>query len=94
MKFKKFKPKVGDILEINESMSLLYEKIAKDLLPIWHEIPSVPSNLWLEEGHYVSVTPDIWFLRVADGWRVMSLKERLEATRQDYESRFTALNPE
>ena len=84
MNFKKYNAKVGDIVRINESMSLVYEKIADDLRPVWHEIPSDGEKQDFEEGTFVSVTPDVWFVFDKGEWRMMTPTEHIAASRQNY----------
>lgn len=84
MKFKKFDARIGDTVRINDSMSLRYEKFADDLHPVWHEIPSNGHRRNYEEGTFVSVTPDVWFVFNHGAWRMMTPSEHLEAYRQTY----------
>lgn len=84
MNFKKYKARVGDVVKINESMSLVYEKIADDLGPVWHEIPSGGDEQNFEEGTFVSVTSDVWFVYDKGEWRMMTPNEHIEASRQTY----------
>jgi hypothetical protein len=85
MIYKKLVPNIGDTVRINDSMSLRFEKIAEDLRPVWHEIPPSEGDLHLEEGVFVSVTPDVWFVFEHGSWRVMSLAEHVEAERQGWQ---------
>ena len=84
MRFKKFEAKVGDTVKINEAMALRYEKIAEDLRPIWHEIPSNGEKRSYEDGTFVSVTPDVWFVFERGEWRMMTPSEHIEASRQNF----------
>lgn len=84
MKFRKLKPKVGDVITISDEMSLRYEMIAEDLPPIWHEIPRAVQNLEPEEGNYLKVTTDLWFVFENGRWRVMNADEHVQIERQEY----------
>ena len=86
MKFKKYEAKLGDTVKINEYMSLKFEKIADDLSPVWHEIPSNGHAGKFEEGTFLSVTPDVWFVFENGNWRVMTPSEHVEATRHVQQS--------
>lgn len=84
MKFKKIDARLGETVRINDSMSLRYEKFADDLLPVWHEIPSDGQMKNYEEGTFVSVTHDVWFVFNNGTWRMMTPSEHIEAYRQNY----------
>lgn len=83
MRYHKINAKIGDTLKISDSMSLRYEKIAEDLRPIWIEIPPNGEVQNYEDGTYVSVTPDVWFVFERGAWRMMNSSEHLEANRQN-----------
>lgn len=84
MKYTKIKARLGDTIKINENMSLRFEKMAEDLGPVWHEIPPVPQNKEVEEGDFVQVTDDVWFVYENSRWRMMNHSEHVEAARQVY----------
>lgn len=84
MKYVKIDARIGDTLKINEYMSLRFEKIADDLGPVWHEIPPIPQNRDVDEGSFVQVTDDIWFVFDKSEWRMMNHSEHVEALRQVY----------
>jgi hypothetical protein len=84
MRYKKLDAHLGDTLSINENMSLRFEKIAEDLIPIWHEIPPAQQNRDVQEGHFVQVTEDVWFVFENSKWRIMNHSEHVEAARQTY----------
>lgn len=75
MKYYPLHAKVGDILKISETLSLRFEKVADDLLPIWYEIPVEESTIEGHEGDYVEVSPDICFVLDKGIWRMMSKEE-------------------
>lgn len=87
MKFKTIKALEGDVIQINENMSLRYGRVAEDLGPVWQAIPSEPGNLPIEEGNYVPVTEDVWFVLENQQWRIMSQKEHVEASREAFISK-------
>lgn len=82
MMYKPINAREGDIVQINEHISLRYGKVAADLGPIWQEIPSEPGNFVLEEGNFVPVTDDVWFVLENNHWRMMTQNEHVEASRQ------------
>lgn len=84
MKFKKFEAKVGDTVKINDALALKYEKVAEDLRPVWQEIPSDGEKFSYEDGTFVSVTSDVWFVYDRGEWRMMTPSEHIEASRQTY----------
>jgi hypothetical protein len=84
MKYQKINPKIGDVIAISEQMSLKFEKIADDLAPVWMEAPSEASTTQFDEGSYVNVTDDVWFVYDKQHWRIMTNSEHLEAKRQTY----------
>lgn len=87
MKFLKFEPHIGDVLTVSDNMSLRFEKIADDLKPVWMEIPRIHTGMEAENGNYVIVTDDLWFVFENGYWRVMTMNEHAEASRQDYLSK-------
>jgi hypothetical protein len=99
MNYKMVKANIGDKLKINDNMSLIYERLADDLSPVWHEIPSVPGNKEVHEGNFVIVTDDVWFVYENFHWRMMTNSEHVEASRQVYmsglnsEDRFSRPSP-
>lgn len=84
MNYWKLKPKLGDVVAISNDMSLRFEKIAEDIAPVWIEIPHAPSTLQVNDGCYLTVTNDLWFVFENKQWRVMTLNEHNEAYRQTY----------
>lgn len=82
MKYIRYLPKLGDTFQISDNMSIRYEKIAEDLRPIWHEVPPSPGIGPIEEGTFIAVTHDIWFVYDHAQWRIMSQSEHTEASRQ------------
>lgn len=92
MNYKPLKAGLGDILNINEHLSLRYEKFADDILPVWHEIPPESGNVVPHEGDFVSVTEDVWFVYENGRWRVMDQKEHVEANRQAFISKTSVKN--
>lgn len=84
MNYRKLKPKLGDVVAVSNDMSLKYEKIADDIAPVWIEIPSTPSTIQVNDGCYLTVTNDLWFVYENKEWRVMTLNEHNEAYRQTY----------
>lgn len=82
MLFRKLQAKPGDTLRVSDLMSLRFEKISDDLGPIWHEIPATDETLKYDEGNFVEVTEDCWFVFDRGHWRMMSVNEHTEATRQ------------
>lgn len=84
MNYRKIDAQPGSIVNLNENMSLKYEKIADDLGPVWQEIPPEPSNVEVKEGDFVQVTEDVWFVFVDSQWRMMNHAEHVEASRQVY----------
>lgn len=83
MIYKKLQADIGDTVRVSDLMSLRYEKIAPDIGPVWHEIPAVEGKGNYEEGSFVEVTPDVWFVFDKGKWRMMNLHEHLEAQRQN-----------
>ncbi len=77
MKYKPLKASIGDILKISDTLSLRFEKIAEDLNPTWLEIPAESSTIEAEDGEYVAVTSDIWFVQENGHWRMMTQAEHL-----------------
>lgn len=84
MNYMKMKPKLGDIIAISSDMSLKFEKLAEDIAPVWIEIPHAPSTMQFNDGCYIAVTDDLWFVYEDHSWRVMTLNEHKEAFRQTY----------
>ena len=84
MKFKKIDGQIGDTLKISDVMSLRFEKITEDLGPVWHEIPSTHENRKYDEGSFVEVTPDCWFVLDQGRWRMMSTNEHIVAARESW----------
>lgn len=82
MNYKKIDAKIGDTLKVSDSMALRFEKFADDLQPVWHEIPVEESTRDFENGSYVPVTEDCWFVFDNGYWRMMTLAEHAEASRQ------------
>jgi hypothetical protein len=82
MMYKPIKAHEGDVVQINEHISLRFGKVASDLEPIWQEIPPEPGNLVVEEGNFVPVTDDVWFVLENHHWRMMTQNEHVEASRQ------------
>ena len=82
MMYKPINAHEGDIVQINEHISLRYGKVAADLEPVWQEIPPEPGNLVLDEGSFVPVTDDVWFVLENHYWRIMTQNEHVEASRQ------------
>lgn len=70
-------------------MSLRFEKIAYDLQPVWQEIAYEPQTITCQDGHFVEVTPDIWFVLENGAWRTMTASERIDAQRQVYTNKFS-----
>jgi hypothetical protein len=68
-------------------MSLRSGKIADDLAPVWHEIPPMASTRVPEEGSFIDVTPDVWFVFDGGEWRIMTPGEHVEAERATFLSR-------
>ena len=87
MKFKPINGHEGDVIKINENMSLRYGRVADDLSPVWQEIPPEPGTLEIAEGSYVPVTDDVWFVLENNQWRIMSQKEQVEASREAFISK-------
>jgi hypothetical protein len=83
MNYWKLKPKIGDVVAVSPEMSLKFEKIAEDIAPVWIEVPPEPSTMQFNDGSYLNVTNDLWFV-YDQGWRVMSHNEQHEAYRQTY----------
>lgn len=83
MIYKKLQAQIGDTIHISDLMSLRYEKLAPDIGPVWHEIPAEDGDKNFEEGSFVEVTPDVWFVYDQGNWRMMSLHEHLEAQKQN-----------
>lgn len=77
MKYKPLQANIGDTLKISDTLSLRFEKIADDLQPAWLEIPAEGSTVQTQDGDYVAVTPDIWFVQDNGRWRMMSQEEHL-----------------
>jgi hypothetical protein len=84
MNYKNLRPRPGDVIAINDQMSLRFEKLAADIEPVWLEVPRENSSIPYEEGSYIEVTNDVWFIYIHDEWRVMTKSEHLEAYRQGY----------
>lgn len=84
MRYKNLRPKPGDVIAINDQLSLRFEKLAPDLEPVWMEVSQEASSINYDEGSYIQVTPDVWFVYVREGWRVMTMSEHQEAYRQKY----------
>jgi len=84
MNYVKIKPKLGDVIAISSDMSLKFVKLAEDIAPVWIEIPYSPSTLQFNDGCYLAVTDDLWFVFENANWRVMTLSEHKEAFRQTY----------
>lgn len=82
MNYTRYIPKIGDSFQISETMSVLYEKIAEDLNPIWHEVPAQSGITDVEEGTFIAITPDVWFVFDKGKWRMMGQAEHTEASRQ------------
>ena len=84
MNYRKMKPKLGDVIAINDVMSLKFEKVAEDIAPVWMEVPPEPSTMQFNDGCYLTVTNDLWFVFENNSWRVMNPNEHNEAYRQTY----------
>lgn len=82
MKYKKLQARVGDSLRISDLMSLKFEKFSEDLSPVWHEVPPEPQTNIYDDGSFVEVTDDCWFVFDKDHWRMMTSNEHTEASRQ------------
>lgn len=78
------KPKLGDVIAISSDMSLKFEKLAEDIAPVWIEVPHSPSTMQFNDGCYIAVTDEFWFVYENGNWRVMTLSEHKEAFRQTY----------
>jgi len=84
MNYRKMNPKPGDVIAISSEMSLKFEKLAEDIAPVWIEKPYTPSTMQFNDGCYIAVTDDLWFVFENKNWRVMTLSEHKEAFRQTY----------
>lgn len=84
MNYRKLKPNLGDVVAVSKDMSLKFEKIAEDIAPVWIEVPPEPSTMLVNDGCYLSVTSDLWFVYDDKNWRVMTPNEHHEAYRQTY----------
>jgi hypothetical protein len=84
MNYWKVKPKLGDVIAISNDMSLQFVKLAEDIAPVWIEIPHEESTMQFNDGCYLAVTDDLWFVYQNQQWRVMTLSEHKEAFRQTY----------
>ncbi len=84
MNYRQMKPNLGDVIAISKDMSLRFEKVAEDIAPVWFEIPYEPSTMQFNDGCYLKVTNDLWFVFEDDHWRVMTQNEHKEAFRQTY----------
>lgn len=84
MNFKPVAAQIGDVIEINKNMSMKYGPMGMGLRPVWHEIPPEKGSISPEEGHFIEVTEDIWFVFENGQWRIMSQPEHVSASREVY----------
>ncbi len=82
MRYKKLDPFIGDVLKINDNISLRFEKISADLSPVWMETEGESDTHIYQEGDFICVTNDCWFAFIGGEWKMMSKKEQNEAERQ------------
>lgn len=84
MKYVKLKARIGDVVTISDQMALKFEKIADDIAPVWREVPPEPTDKKFQNGSYITVTDELWFIYDHEHWRIMTANEHVEAYRQNY----------